>query len=197
MAKPEELKKFIDEDDVNTIGFISVQALDSDGIPRRTKGSNCEAPFSFRKEGGVIYLEAQIPANPLFYQGVPQEDGFYLYGQCWLGSGGWCRTNQICDMTSLETKKIHDGMDKENASTFTMDAVIPFLSNSTGRTCKATFSTVTQKFVTKVTKISVAIPEAEWKEWKQYRAKFWQNHKAWGGKDENEKKKDEKKKDEK
>lgn len=188
-----EFNKFLDLEDKTTTGFISVMALDSDGFPRRTKGNSVEAPFALKKEGGVVYLEAQVPANPLFYLGVPQEDSFYLYGQCWLGTGGFCRTNQICNMTSLETCKIHAKMSEESGNSFTIDAVMPFLKNSTERLCKATFTTATQKFITKVLKVSIAIPEADWNEFKQYRGKFWKQNKHWSGKDENEKKKDEKK----
>merc|ERR1711976_809972 len=97
------------------------------------------------------------------------------------------------NFTSGETQKITAKMSSDNSTTFTVDTVMPFLANSTTRTCQTTYTTITQKFVTKVSKISIAIPEADWKEFKEYRSKLWLNTKAWSGKDENEKKKDEKK----
>eukprot|EP00927_Polykrikos_kofoidii_P077493 TRINITY_DN7442_c0_g1_i1.p1 TRINITY_DN7442_c0_g1~~TRINITY_DN7442_c0_g1_i1.p1 ORF type:complete len:229 (-),score=57.45 TRINITY_DN7442_c0_g1_i1:169-789(-) len=199
MVKPEELEKFVDDEDRNFTGFLSLQVLDQDGYAKKTKGSSLEAPLFYSKQTGVVRLEAEFPADPLFFLGVPQTDNTYLFGQWWMGPGGWARTNQIGMSIPTLATKIHRDMEEEGVKTFTMRVEIPFLKGSDQKLVTATVTTADKKFVTKVTKVTLEIPEAHWKEMKEYRSKLWQSWKVWSGKDENEKKKkdDEKKDDEK
>lgn len=188
MAKPEELKKFIDEEDEKFTGFCNLRILDQDGYEKKTKGSVIEAPLFMEKRDGKVILEAEFPADPLFYLAVQKEEGMYLMGQWWLGSGGWARTNQICSLIPKLTQAIHAAMEKSGGPTFEVSAEMPFLKNSPSRLITVSFVSKEQRFTTKVVRASVQIPEADWSEYKQYRSRLWQSWKVWSGKDENEKK---------
>eukprot|EP00927_Polykrikos_kofoidii_P034510 TRINITY_DN29272_c0_g1_i1.p1 TRINITY_DN29272_c0_g1~~TRINITY_DN29272_c0_g1_i1.p1 ORF type:complete len:208 (-),score=58.89 TRINITY_DN29272_c0_g1_i1:151-774(-) len=199
MVKPEELGKFVDEEDSNFTGFLCLQVVDQDGYPKKTKGSMLEAPLFLSKQNGVVVLEAEFPADPLFFLGVPEGDNAYLFGQWWLGPGGWARTNQIGTTIPALGTKISSDIEKDGGGKFPIQVEIPLLQGSDKKMVTATISTTQIRFVTKVTKAVLEIPDAHWKEMKEYRSKLWQSWKVWSGKDENEKKKkdDEKKDDDK
>ena len=72
-------KSLLDEDDQNVCGFVALQTLDSDGYPKKTKGTAVEAPFHLVSSGEEIVLEANFPANPLFFLQISNEDN-YLFG---------------------------------------------------------------------------------------------------------------------
>mmetsp|Transcript_16169 Transcript_16169/g.26227 ORF Transcript_16169/g.26227 Transcript_16169/m.26227 type:complete len:197 (+) Transcript_16169:29-619(+) len=181
MTSPTEgAQKVLDEKDEYTCGFCALQILDQDGYVKKQKGSQLEAPFHVTStEGGMVTLEAQFSLNPLFFLQLLNEEGNFLFGRWWLGDAKWTRTNQICNLIPKDVQLLHQG----EVAQFTVDAEIPFLQNAPSNLAKVSFETKEQRFVTKVTKASVQIPQEKWMEWKQYRLKLWRSSKSWSGED--------------
>mmetsp|Transcript_3039 Transcript_3039/g.5078 ORF Transcript_3039/g.5078 Transcript_3039/m.5078 type:complete len:196 (+) Transcript_3039:76-663(+) len=189
MAKAEDLAKFIDANDDNFTGFCCIQVLDQDGYQRKTKGSMVEAPVFLTKRDGLVILEAQFPSDPLFYLQIDDREGLHIFGQWWLGPGGWARTNQICSMLPITTQAIAKQIEQSGDGSFVAEAEVPFLKNAPSRLAKVSFVTKEARFQTKVLRAAIEMPVDSWTEMKEYRSRLWQSWKAWGGKDENEKKK--------
>uniref|UniRef100_A0A7S1APT1 Uncharacterized protein n=1 Tax=Noctiluca scintillans TaxID=2966 RepID=A0A7S1APT1_NOCSC len=187
-------KRFVDEDDQNVCGFVTLQTLDSDGYAKKTKGTAIEAPFHLVSSGEEIVLEANFPANALFFLQISNEDN-YLFGRWWIGDATWSKTNQLCQVVPLRHKDIVKALEKDGSGTFTAGAEVPFLPrcSDSERLVRVNIETQEVKYVTKVVRVSVVIPKDLWNEWKQYRLKLWRRSKQWAGEDKTE---DKKKKDE-
>merc|ERR1712039_724396 len=152
---------------------------------------------------GPVVLEAEFTLNPLFYLGVPNEDGQLLWGQWWIGEKNSPLTN-IGNAVPKSCVTALKDMEK-TANEFTLDIEMPLLRNAPSKLCKATITTKEQKFLTKVTKVKLEIPRAHWTEWKNHRLRFWQFNKnqaaapssggGGGGDDKDDKEKEEEKKD--
>eukprot|EP00930_Biecheleria_cincta_P096888 TRINITY_DN88661_c0_g1_i1.p1 TRINITY_DN88661_c0_g1~~TRINITY_DN88661_c0_g1_i1.p1 ORF type:complete len:202 (-),score=65.01 TRINITY_DN88661_c0_g1_i1:79-684(-) len=191
-------KRILDESDENTCGFASFLILDQDGYTKKTKGAAVEVPWHLASsEGDEVVLQAELPANPLFYLQVASEEGNYFWGQWWLGDAKRTKTNAICDLVPKDCKLIHKALDGDKTD-FEVQATVPFLKDSSSKLVTCKFTTKEQKFVTKVVKAELRMPKAYWMEWKQYRLRLWRASKVWAGedKDDDEKKDGEGKKEE-
>lgn len=191
-------KRILDEPDENTCGFAAFFILDQDGYAKKTKGCALEVPWHLMSsEGDTVVLEAELPANPLFFLQVSAEEGNFFWGQWWLGDAKRTKTNAICDHIPKECKLIHKTLDGDKTD-FEIQAQVPFLKDSSSKLVTVKLSTKEQKFITKVVKAQLTMPKAAWVEWKQYRLKLWRASKVWAGedKDDDEKKDDKDKKDE-
>merc|ERR1712050_778466 len=113
--------------------------------------------------------------NPLFYLGVPNEEGQLLWGQWWIGEKNSTLTN-ICSAIPKLCQTAHKEMEK-TPQEFTLDAEMPLLKNAPSKLVKITVTTKEQKFLTKVSKVKLEIPRASWTEWKEHRLRFWQFNK--------------------
>jgi len=188
-------KRILDDTEENTCGFASFFILDQDGYGKKTKGSNVEVPWHLvSSEGDEIVMQAELPANPIFYLQVSNEEGNYFWSQWWLADSKRSKTNAICDSIPKDCRLIHKALDGDKVE-FTCEAQVPFLKDSMRRLVTLTFTTKEQKFVTKVTKAVLKMPKASWAEWKEHRLRLWRASKVWGGKDEDDKDDDEKKDD--
>lgn len=191
-------KRILDEGEENTCGFASFFILDQDGYGKKTKGSSVEVPWHLvSSEGADMILEAELPANPLFYLQVSSEEGNYFWGQWWLGDAKRSKTNAICDLIPKDCRLIHKALEGDKVD-FECQAQVPFLKGSSSRLVTLNFTTKEQKFVTKVTKATLKMPKESWLEWKQHRLRLWRASKVWAGedKDDDEKKDEKEKKDE-
>merc|ERR1712151_965784 len=117
--------------------------------------------------------------NPLFYLGVPNEEGQLMWGQFWIGEKMTALTT-ICNAVPKLCQTAHKEMEK-TPNVFTLDAEMPLLRNAPSKLVKITVTTKEQKFLTKVSKVKVEIPRAHWTEWKNHRLRFWQYGKNQGG----------------
>jgi len=206
-AEEKSKAKIFDEKDEAFCGFMVLSVIDSDGYKKSTKGCEMKAPVFMTSDGAAgdpVVLESEFAVNPLFYLAVPNDDDHLLFGKWWIGEKCSDLT-QICSVVPKLCKAAHTQMDGGSKDIFTMEAEMPLLKNSPSRLITITCTTKEQKFVNKVTKVSVAIPRAYWTEWKNHRMRFWQRDKnaagagggggGGGGDDEKEEKKDEEKKE--
>eukprot|EP00933_Yihiella_yeosuensis_P045710 TRINITY_DN41114_c0_g1_i1.p1 TRINITY_DN41114_c0_g1~~TRINITY_DN41114_c0_g1_i1.p1 ORF type:complete len:205 (+),score=58.28 TRINITY_DN41114_c0_g1_i1:78-692(+) len=194
MAAEKELtkgaKRILDEENENVCGFCAFFILDQDGYNKKTKGSAVEVPWHLKSaEGDNVVLEAELPANPLFFLQVASEEGNYFWGQWWMGDSKRTKTNQICDIVPKDCRLIHKGLDGDKTE-FEVQAQVPFIKNSSSKLVTVKLNTKEQKFVTKVTTAELILPKAIWMEWKQYRLKLWRSSKVWGGEDKDDEDKD-------
>merc|ERR1712217_986563 len=199
--------KVFDATDESFCGFMNLSVIDSDGYGKKTKGADIKGPLYMVSDGAAgdpVVLEAEFTLNPLFYLGVPNEDGQLLWGQWWIGEKNSSLTN-IGNSVPKLCNAAHNEMEK-TPNEFTLDIEMPLLRNAPSKLCKATITTKEQKFLTKVTKVKLEIPRASWTEWKNHRLRFWQFNKnqaaaPWAGggggddKDDKDKDKEEEKKD--
>jgi len=191
----------MNEDDSFFCGFVKLQILDQDAYLRGVKGSEVAAPMHLKREGGKVFLEAQFAGSPLYYLEVQRQADYYLSGQMWYGDAKASPTNAIGKVVPKSCEQIVTTMEKTNTNEFTLKVEVPFLRNSADRLVPLKFVTREERFLTKVSKCSLELSEADWKEWKEYRLRFWRASKAWGlsgqeGGDDDDKKKDDKEKDE-
>merc|ERR1712194_189103 len=197
--------KAFDATDESFCGFMALSIIDSDGYGKKTKGADIKGPLYMVSDGaseGPVVLEAEFTLNPLFYLGVPNEEGQLLWGQWWIGE----KNSQLTNIGSAVPKlcmSAHKDMEK-TPKEFTLEVEMPLLRNAPSKLCKATVTTVEQKFLTKVAKVKLEIPRASWTEWKNHRMRFWQYGKnqagsapsgGGGGDDKDDEKKDEEKKE--
>ncbi|CAE8716450.1 unnamed protein product [Polarella glacialis] len=190
-------KRILDESDENACGFCVFYILDQDGYAKKTKGSAVEVPWYLSSSAGDdIVLEAELPANPLFFLQVSSEEGNYFWGQWWLGDAKRTKTNAICDLVPKDCKAIQKTLDGD-VTEFEVEAQMPFIKGSSSKLVKIKLTTKEQKFVTKVTSAKLTVPKALWTEWKEYRLRLWRSGKVWGGEDKDDEKENDEKKDEK
>eukprot|EP00440_Ansanella_granifera_P010692 gb/GFBE01011601.1/.p1 GENE.gb/GFBE01011601.1/~~gb/GFBE01011601.1/.p1 ORF type:complete len:208 (+),score=72.12 gb/GFBE01011601.1/:1-624(+) len=187
-------KKILDENDELACGFCSFIILDQDGYAKKTKGCAVDAPWHLLKsDADSVVMQADLPANALFYLQIANEDGLYLYGEWWLGDAGKSKSNQICDLIPKECKLIQKALDGDKTD-FEVQAQMPLLKNSSARPITLKVSTQEQKFVTKIVRAELTVPKSLWLEWKQQRLTMWRASKAWKGEGaggDDDKKKDE------
>merc|ERR1719203_2212232 len=165
--------KIFDAKDENFCGFMNLSIIDSDGYGKKTKGADIKGPLYMVSNGASadpVVLEAEFTLNPLFYLGVPNEDGQLLWGQWWIGEKNSPLTN-IGNAVPKLCVTAHKEMEK-TPNEFTIDIEMPLLRNAPSKLCKATISTKEQKFLTKVTKVKLEIPRASWSELKNHRFAF-------------------------
>jgi len=195
--------KIFDAQDESFCGFMKLSLIDSDGYGKKTKGADIQGPLYMVSDGasdGPVVLESEFAMNPLFYLGVPNEEGQLLWGQWWIGEKNSTLTN-ICSAIPKLCQAAHKDMEK-TPQQFTLDCEMPLLKNAPSKLVKVTVTTKEQKFLTKVAKVTLEIPRASWTEWKNHKLKFWQFSKnqspsaapAGGGddKDDEDKKEDKK-----
>merc|ERR1712166_1607410 len=166
--------KFMDEEDENFCGYMSLMIVDSDGYAKKTKGMDIKGPMYMTSDGAKadpVVLEAEFALNPLFYMQVPNEENLLMYGQWWIGEKPSTLTT-IGSAIPKSTQVALTDMEKSGTAQFSMDVEMPLLKGAPSRLVKATISTKEQKFVTKVVKAKLEVPRASWKEWKQHRNKF-------------------------
>jgi len=203
----EAAEKVRDVKDEAVICYCSLQILDRDGIGAKTKGSSIGGPVHITSEAGAdkVVMEAEFEtADPLFYLELRNEDQFYLFGQLWMDSAKHSEDKAFCTLTPMLTQAAHKSMEKNSTPNFEMNAICPFLRNSTSRPIKVTACTKEKKFTTKLAGIKLEVARKDWEEFKDYRVRFWRSGKNWGGapddkKDDKDKKEgedgDEEKKD--
>jgi len=191
-------KKVFDEADEAFCGYVSLQALDQDGISGRTIGSSVTAPVHIVSAPGddVVLMEAHFLAtNPLFFLELRNEEQFYLWGQWWMDGPSHAANKEICTLVPIRMQECHKQQEK-TPNEFKAAAMCDFLRNSTSRLLDVQLTTVEKKFKTKLTKVTLAMPREAWMEYKAYRVRLWKASKAMQGQ-EKEDKKDEKKDEEK
>ncbi|CAE8618885.1 unnamed protein product, partial [Polarella glacialis] len=111
-ALTKNAKKVLDEDDETTCGFCAFCILDQDGYGKKTKGSSVDVPWHLAsKDGDSVVLEAELPANPLFFLQISSDEGNFFFGQWWLTDSGRSKTNQICDLVPKDCKMIQKSLD--------------------------------------------------------------------------------------
>lgn len=175
-------RKWMDEDDDNFCGFLNLQIVDSDGYAKKTKGMAIERPLYMTSGSGSenVTLEAEIAMNPLFFIQVPNEDSLLLHGTWWIGEKSGSLSNIGSTIPKMCTAA-HKDMEKSSSAEFKVDVEMPLLKGAPSRLVNAVVTTKEQKFVTKVTKVTLDIPRQSWKEWKEHRCRFWQFGKNQGG----------------
>jgi hypothetical protein len=196
----EAAEKVKDAKDEAFICYCSLQILDRDGIGIKTKGSSVGAPVHLvsAPEADPVVMKACFEANdPLFYLELRNEEQFYLFGQLWMDSAKHSEDKALCQLTPMMTQSIHKSMEKSNTKSFEMQAQCPFLRDCTSRPLSVEGTTVEKKFTTKLSSLTVTIPRAAWMEFKDYRVRFWQLGKNWGGGGGGDDKKDDKDKEKK
>eukprot|EP00928_Gymnodinium_smaydae_P049088 TRINITY_DN3290_c0_g1_i1.p1 TRINITY_DN3290_c0_g1~~TRINITY_DN3290_c0_g1_i1.p1 ORF type:complete len:241 (-),score=69.05 TRINITY_DN3290_c0_g1_i1:231-896(-) len=182
-AEEKARAKVFDEKDEFFCGFMSLSIIDSDGYAKKTKGANMQGPLYMVSDGASgdpVVLETEFAMNPLFYLQVPNEDNQLLFGQWWLGEK-FSELGKICACIPKLCQDAHKEMEKNSSSEFTLQAEMPLIRNSPSRLMKVTVTTKEQKFLTKVTKVSLQIPREAWTEFKNHRLKFWQYSKNQSG----------------
>jgi len=175
--------KFLDEEDENFCGYMSLMIVDQDGYKKTTKGMEIKGPMymtSDGKTGDPVVLEAEFALNPLFYIAVPNEESLLMFGQWWIGEKASTLTT-IGSAIPKSTQVAHKDMEKSATTEFSMDVEMPLLKGAPSRLVRATITTKEQKFVTKVVKAKLEVPRASWLEWKQHRNKFRNFGKNQGG----------------
>lgn len=173
--------KILDENDELACGFCSFCILDQDGYGKKTKGSAAEAPWHLASsEGDVIVLQADLPANALFFLQISNEENTYFFGEWWLTDTAKNKHNQICDLIPQDCKGIHKSMDGD-ATDFEVQANMPLLQNSSSKLVTVKVATKEQKFITKAVRAELRIPKSYWQEWKQRRLVLWKGSKSWKG----------------
>mmetsp|Transcript_46397 Transcript_46397/g.122559 ORF Transcript_46397/g.122559 Transcript_46397/m.122559 type:complete len:222 (-) Transcript_46397:57-722(-) len=204
-AEEKAKKKFLDEEDENFCGFMSLMIIDSDGYAKKTKGMDIKGPLYMTSDGAKgdpVVLESEFSLNPLFYVQVPNEDNLLLTGSWWIGEKPSTLTT-IGSAIPKPCQTAHRDMEKASSSEFAMDIEMPLLKGAPSRLVKATVTTKEQKFITKVVKVKLEIPRASWTEWKLHRYRFFRFSKdqsgggggGGGGDDKEDEKKDEEKKE--
>lgn len=189
--------KVLDEKDEAFIAFCSFQILDRDGIGLRTKGSSISAPVHLVSTAGsdTVILEAEFDANdPLFYLTIRNEEDFYLFGQVWMDSAKCNEDKALCTIVPISTQAICKDMERSGSSNFAAKARCAFLKDAGKRAFTVTGATAEKKFQTKLAGIRIEISRDAWMEFKNYRVRFWQMGKNYGGAPE-EKKDDKDKED--
>jgi len=193
--------KMFDEKDECFCGFMQLQIADEDGYGKKTKGAEIKGPLYMVSDAAadIVVLEAEFTPNPLFYMQIPNDDGQLVCGQFWIGEKSSTLSN-ICTIIPKLCTTLHKEMEKSGAAAFSLDAEMPLLKNAPSKLVKVAITTKEQKFITKVVKVSVSIPRANWTEWKNHKIRFWQYNKNQsgaappaGGDDDKEEKKEEKK----
>jgi hypothetical protein len=173
-AEAKSTRKFMDEEDENFCGFMSLMIVDSDGYAKKTKGMDIKGPMYMTSDGAKgdpVVLESEFALNPLFYIQVPNEENLLMFGQWWIGEKPSTLTT-IGSAIPKSTQVANKDMEKSGTTEFSMDVEMPLLKGAPSRLVKATISTKEQKFVTKVIKAKLEVPRASWKEWKEHRNKF-------------------------
>jgi hypothetical protein len=191
--------KFMDADDENFCGFMSLMIVDTDGYAKKTKGMEIKGPVYMTSDGAKgdpVVLEAEFALNPLFFIQVPNDENLLMCGSWWIGEKPSTLTT-IGTTIPKPTQLAQKDMEKSGTADFTMDVEMPLLKGAPSRLVKATITTKEQKFVTKVIKAKLEVPRASWTEWKQHRNKFRNFAKggAGGGGGGGDEKKDEEKKE--
>jgi len=191
--------KFMDADDENFCGFMSLMIVDSDGYAKKTKGMEIKGPLYMTSDGAKgdpVVLETEFALNPLFFIQVPNDENLLMCGSWWIGEKPSTLTT-IGSTIPKPTQVAQKDMEKSGTADFTMDVEMPLLKGAPSRLVKATITTKEQKFVTKVIKAKLEVPRASWTEWKQHRNKFRNFAKggAGGGGGGGDEKKDEEKKE--
>mmetsp|Transcript_4915 Transcript_4915/g.12246 ORF Transcript_4915/g.12246 Transcript_4915/m.12246 type:complete len:215 (+) Transcript_4915:233-877(+) len=193
------VEKIMNDADDMFCGFVKLQILDQDAYARQVKGAEIAGPVHLvKKEGGKVFLQATFAPNPLFYLMLEREPNNFLSGEMWYGDAKRSPLNLIGKIVPKSCEQIVSTMDKTKSSESTLKVELPFLANAPERLAPLSVVTREEKFITKVASVTLELGEAEWKEWKEYRVRFWKQTKAWGaspgdGGDEDDKKKDEKK----
>merc|ERR1712166_695041 len=177
--------KFMDEEDENFCGYMSLMIVDSDGYAKKTKGMDIKGPMYMTSDGAKadpVVLEAEFALNPLFYIQVPNEENLLMFGQWWIGEKPSTLTT-IGSAIPKSTQVAQKDMEKSGTTEFSMDVEMPLLKGAPSRLVRATITTKEQKFVTKVVKAKLEVPRASWKEWKQHRKfrNFGKNQGGGGG----------------
>merc|ERR1719272_1565454 len=144
-----------------------------------TKGSSIEAPWHLSQQAGHVVLTAEFAPNLLFYAQINNEDSLFLSGSFWYGEAKWSKTNDICRLIPKSCQEIHkEIIGGTTCGHFVAEADVPFLSNSPAKLLRVTVGTKEQRFVTKIVKVSVLIPDSHWAEWKMYHLRLWQAAKS-------------------
>lgn len=195
-------KKVFDELDDFFCGFCSIQNLDQDGIAGQTLGTHIQAPLHILSEPGAcpVVMEAVfLGSNPLFYCELRNEEAFYIFGRWWMNGPTYSEANGFCSLVPLKMQDGHKQMETTGTPDFTGTAHCPFIKGSTDldKLFQVSFSTEEKRFKTKITKCTITVPQAAWKEYKAHRVRTWKAGKNWGAteKDADDDKKDDKKDD--
>jgi len=188
--------KVLDEKDEAFCAHCSLQVLDQDGIPVKTKGNSVQAPLVLTSPVGAdtLVMEACFEAsNPLFFLEIRQEEQFYLWGQVWMDGPKYSEASHFCTLSPIRTQDVHRDMEKRSSTSFEAKANCPYLRNNTSKMLKVTCETEEKRFKTKLTKVIFSVPKDDWMEYKQYRVRLWKAGKNWAGAgDDKDKDKDKK-----
>jgi len=182
-AEAKATAKFMDADDENFCGYMSLMIVDSDGYAKKTKGMDITGPLYMTSDGAKgdpVVLESEFALNPLFYIQVPNDESLLMCGSWWIGEKPSTLTT-IGSTIPKSTQVAQKDMEKSGGAEFSMDVEMKLLKGAPSRLVKATITTKEQKFVTKVIKAKLEVPRASWKEWKQQRNKFRNFGKNQGG----------------
>jgi len=166
--------KILDENDELACGFCSFCILDQDGYVKKTKGSSIEAPWHLASsDADAVVLQADLPADMLFFLQISNEDNLYFYGEWWLADPAKNKHNGICNLIPKECKLIHKSLDGDR-NDFEVQAQMPLIKGVKVKTKE-------QKFVTKCIQAELRVPKAQWIEWKESRLVLWRAGKSWKG----------------
>jgi len=186
-----------DSQDETFCGQIALQTVDKDGYGKRTKGCSLTALTHLKREGDFVKFEAFFAAdNKLFYHEINSRDDEYIFGTLWHGPDKPNVTSEIGKIVPKDMKSLNEELEKNNGIC-QAKLQLSNIRDSTERLCDIQIQTVTKKFLTKVVKITIAMPVAIWLESKTYRLRFFAQTKMWeafkkgdDGDEEKDKKKD-------
>ncbi|PHJ24946.1 hypothetical protein CSUI_001210 [Cystoisospora suis] len=190
----ELVKKANDDDLLPFVGYCRAFVVDSDGLQRKTKGSRVEAPLHMRAEGNKKIFSAYFPAkDPVVMLKLQAEQQEYVYGKMWAGT--ICKPDEnpnnnrlLCVIEGQNCKKLSDEVDGSPDNFCKCKAYMPFLVDCYSKPLDARMTTVDEKFVTKLVKVEVEIPDDLYADW----LKYYQTLKRVEKEDDDDKKSDKK-----
>ena len=148
------------------VGWAHLSIRDSDGHSRQVKGSTAQTPLLASVQNGAIVIDAELAVtNPLSFIRITNEDSYYFTASFILGS---CHHgHRALDHILLQTIPVPCTAFKDK-DVVELECLVPFAKSGSNRA--QLWVTLTEhKLVTKVSKLSVRLPQAVLEEVYTYR----------------------------
>ncbi|EPR58321.1 hypothetical protein TGPRC2_211030 [Toxoplasma gondii TgCatPRC2] len=170
----ELVSKVEDQDLLPFVGYCRIFVVDNDGLQRKTKGSRVEAPLHMRVENGKRIFSAYFPPkDPVTMLKIQSDEQEFIYGKLWVGT--ICKpeenpnTNRLlCVIQGQNCKRLSEEVDSSPDSTCKCKAYMPFLPECYSKPVDVRLTTADEKFVTKLVKLEVEVPDEMYEPWMRY-----------------------------
>eukprot|EP00745_Piridium_sociabile_P008198 TRINITY_DN154852_c0_g1_i1.p1 TRINITY_DN154852_c0_g1~~TRINITY_DN154852_c0_g1_i1.p1 ORF type:complete len:182 (+),score=27.88 TRINITY_DN154852_c0_g1_i1:112-657(+) len=155
------------------VGWVRLHVVDCDGLEKRVKGMNLEAPVHKSEKDGKIVFTADMPReDPIRLLHLTGDESDLLMVR-WVAGHSELRSSSNRLLAALNTLRVKTACEEASSSVnegplFKGTACVPFVSGAYDRQVDVRFHTKEHKLVTRIIKVELEVPIDVFQEWEAY-----------------------------